>query len=71
LMHMFTNKDVDAVMCVRGGYGSIRILNLLDFEKIKRIRKSSSVIAISLPCYLLFMNVPGWFVFTAHGYFGL
>ena len=34
LMHMFTHKEVDAVWCVRGGYGSIRILNLLDFELI-------------------------------------
>ena len=36
LMHMFTNKEVDAIMCVRGGYGAIRILDLLDFEKIKQ-----------------------------------
>jgi len=34
LMHMFTNKEVKGIWCVRGGYGSIRILNLLDFEKI-------------------------------------
>ncbi|VAW28908.1 Muramoyltetrapeptide carboxypeptidase [hydrothermal vent metagenome] len=36
LMHMFTNNDVDIVMCVRGGYGSIRILDLLDFEEIRK-----------------------------------
>lgn len=35
LMHMFTREEVDAIWCVRGGYGSIRILNLLDFEKIE------------------------------------
>lgn len=35
LMHMFTNKGVDAIICVRGGYGSIRILDLLDFDQIK------------------------------------
>ena len=34
LMHMFTHKEVDAIWCVRGGYGSIRILDLLDFDKI-------------------------------------
>ncbi|RLD26239.1 MAG: LD-carboxypeptidase [Bacteroidetes bacterium] len=34
LMHMFTNPKVDAIWCVRGGYGSIRILNLLDFDLI-------------------------------------
>ena len=36
LMHMFTNPEVDAIWCVRGGYGSIRILNLLDFEIIEQ-----------------------------------
>ncbi len=35
LMQMFTNKEVDAIMCVRGGYGSIRILDLLDYKKIQ------------------------------------
>ena len=35
LMGMFTNKDIDGILCVRGGYGSIRILDLLDFEQIK------------------------------------
>ncbi|RLD75964.1 MAG: LD-carboxypeptidase, partial [Bacteroidetes bacterium] len=34
LMQMFTNPDVDAIHCVRGGYGAIRILDLLDFEQI-------------------------------------
>ena len=36
LMHMFSNKEVDAILCVRGGYGSIRILDLLDYEQIKK-----------------------------------
>lgn len=36
LMHMFVNDDVDGILCVRGGYGSIRILDLLDFEQIKQ-----------------------------------
>lgn len=35
LMHMFTNRDVDAIMCVRGGYGSIRVVDLLDYNQIK------------------------------------
>jgi muramoyltetrapeptide carboxypeptidase len=34
LMHMFTNPEVDGIWCVRGGYGSIRTLNFLDYEKI-------------------------------------
>lgn len=35
LMHMFKNKKVDGIMCVRGGYGTSRIVDLLDFEAIK------------------------------------
>ncbi len=36
IMHMFSNKNVDAVLCVRGGYGAIRILDLLDYNIIKQ-----------------------------------
>jgi muramoyltetrapeptide carboxypeptidase len=36
LMEMFTREDVDAIWCVRGGYGSIRILDLLDYEQIRK-----------------------------------
>ncbi len=40
LMHMFTNTDVDAILCVRGGYGSNRILDLLDFDAIRKNPKA-------------------------------
>ena len=36
LMEMFAREDVDAIWCVRGGYGSIRILDLLDYEVIRQ-----------------------------------
>jgi muramoyltetrapeptide carboxypeptidase len=35
LMDMFTREDVEGIWCVRGGYGSIRILDLLDYEQIR------------------------------------
>lgn len=35
LMEMFTRKDVDAVMCARGGYGCTRILHMLDYNLIR------------------------------------
>ena len=35
LMHMFTNKEVKGILCARGGYGAIRVLDLLDYNKIK------------------------------------
>lgn len=31
---MFLDDEVDAVMCVRGGYGTTRMLDLLDYEAI-------------------------------------
>ena len=36
IMHMFVNKKVDAIFCVRGGYGAIRILDLLDYNVISQ-----------------------------------
>ncbi len=36
LIHMFENPDVDAILCVRGGYGAIRILDLIDYDIIKK-----------------------------------
>ncbi len=36
VMHMFSDKKVDALFCVRGGYGTIRILDLLDYETIRQ-----------------------------------
>ncbi|MEW5747634.1 MAG: LD-carboxypeptidase [Candidatus Thermoplasmatota archaeon] len=35
LTDMFADDDVDAVFCSRGGYGAMRILDLLDFGTIK------------------------------------
>ncbi|NOZ47399.1 MAG: LD-carboxypeptidase [Chlorobi bacterium] len=35
LVHMFTNKDVDGILCVRGGYGAIRMFDLINYEKIR------------------------------------
>src|SRR4051812_12621661 len=36
LMKMFTNRKVNAILCMRGGYGSARLLPLLDYYKIRR-----------------------------------
>lgn len=35
LTNMFKDKEVDAIICLRGGYGSIRILPLIDYEIIR------------------------------------
>jgi muramoyltetrapeptide carboxypeptidase len=36
LMAMFTNKNVKAIICLRGGYGAARILDRLDYDVIRR-----------------------------------
>jgi len=33
--NMFADKDVDAIVCVRGGYGTMRILDLLNYDVIR------------------------------------
>lgn len=35
LNEMFSNKEVDAILCARGGYGCTRILELLDYHAIE------------------------------------
>ncbi|MBU3160374.1 LD-carboxypeptidase [Clostridium frigoris] len=36
VMEMFKDKEVDMILCVRGGYGSSRILPYLDYDIIKK-----------------------------------
>ena len=33
---MFADKDVKAIFCLRGGNGSVRIMNLLDYKMIRQ-----------------------------------
>ena len=35
-INMFLDKDVNMILCVRGGYGTMRILPLIDFNIIKQ-----------------------------------
>src|SRR5712671_3260543 len=55
LMQMFTDRKVQAIMCVRGGYGTARLLPLLDYGLIRanpKILVGGSDIT-SLHCALL------------------
>ena len=36
LTRLFEDDSIKAIMCVRGGYGSVKILPLIDVEVIKR-----------------------------------
>ena len=40
LMDMFIREEVNGIMCVRGGYGSIRILDMLDYDQIQKNPKA-------------------------------
>jgi muramoyltetrapeptide carboxypeptidase len=35
LMNMFMDKSVDMILCIRGGYGTMRMLQYIDFNVIK------------------------------------
>lgn len=39
LMDMFLDPTVDIIMCFRGGYGSMRLLPLIDFKRLHSINK--------------------------------
>ena len=36
VMDMFTDPEVDGIICMRGGYGASRMVDLLDYEVIKK-----------------------------------
>jgi muramoyltetrapeptide carboxypeptidase len=36
LMQAFTDDEVDGILCARGGYGTMRILDRLDFDAIRK-----------------------------------
>ncbi|MGH4050017.1 MAG: S66 peptidase family protein [Clostridium sp.] len=36
IMEMFKNDEVDMILCIRGGYGSSRLIPYLDFDIIKK-----------------------------------
>lgn len=51
----FADPGIDAILCMRGGYGSMRLLDQLDFELIRRNPKPligySDITALHAACY--------------------
>ncbi len=39
LYNFWSDKSIDAVFCLRGGYGCLRLLDLIDFDRIKKHKK--------------------------------
>lgn len=35
LHKMFTDKEVNAIICLRGGYGAIRLINMIDYDIVR------------------------------------
>lgn len=65
LQQAWCDPDVDAVFCVRGGYGSVRVLDLLDVEAMRAARPkpllgSSDVTGVH-EWIAENLGVPGWF----------
>ena len=67
--HHFQNKKVDAILCVRGGYGLTRILHKIDYELIKNNPKAligySDITALQ---YALFKKIN---LISYHGFLGI
>ena len=49
---MLDHPEIDAVWCARGGYGTVRIIDQLDFSNLKIILNGLLVTAM-LRCYML------------------
>ncbi|WP_373370787.1 S66 peptidase family protein [Lederbergia panacisoli] len=66
LNSMFANHEISAIFCLRGGYGSLHLLPLLDYETIKRNPKlfigysdiTALHIAFQQICYLPTIHGP-------------
>ena len=39
LYKFWNDKSIDAIFCLRGGYGCLRLLNLIDFSQMKKQKK--------------------------------
>lgn len=63
--HMFANNKVDGILCVRGGYGCNRILDILDYALISKnpkILMGYSDITSLFQAIYRYSNVPGFHV---------
>ena len=65
LMEMFADPEVDGILCLRGGYGSIRLIPLLDFQLIKKNPKVFIGFSDMTTLHLAFQRLCGFVTF--HG----
>ena len=62
---MFADKAVDAVFCLRGGYGTPRILDMIDYETVRRNPKLFNGYSDITGLHLAFNKMCG--LITMHG----
>lgn len=69
VMEMFKNPEIAAILCIKGGYGAMRILDKLDYEIIKQNPKMvigySDITALQNAIYAKTSNV------SIHGLVGI
>ncbi len=63
--NMFLDKNVDAIFCMRGGYGAPRILDMIDYNIIKENPKAFVGFSDITALHLAFNQISG--VATYHG----
>ncbi|MDR7855395.1 LD-carboxypeptidase [Tissierella sp.] len=62
---MFMDKEVDGIICMRGGYGSPRILDLIDYDAIKNNPKVFVGYSDITALHIAFTQISG--LVTYHG----
>ena len=62
---MFADKEVDAIFCVRGGYGTTRMLDLLDYDVIKKNPKIFAGYSDITAMHVAMLNNCGLVTFAA------
>ena len=62
---MFADSEVDAIICLRGGYGTTRILDLLDYDLIRQNPKVFMGFSDITALHIAFLNKCG--LATFHG----
>lgn len=70
LEEFFKNPEIDAILCVRGGYGAIRIVNKLDYEIIKTNPKIFAGFSDVTAYSLMMLKRAGLITFSAPMVFG-
>jgi muramoyltetrapeptide carboxypeptidase len=63
--HMFMDKEVDGIICMRGGYGTPRILELIDYDAIKNNPKVFVGYSDITALHITFTQIAG--LVTYHG----